>query len=286
VAVTDDPISIDAALIKPDASPPRPLGRFGGKRRRGFQVVFARAALDAVTRHGSSRTDAEVGGVLLGQLCHDDDGAYLLVTHAVPALAASEGSTSVTFTGEAWSRIHEQIETNHPGGLIVGWYHTHPNFGVFLSEMDVFIHRSFFDQPFMIATVFDPIRSDIGTFVWRRGEPTREATLTEVEPHNPSSPTALPVTDAPVKTKQPKPKKPDRRRKVHRNDHAVAPASTTVRRNVNAALDHVGRMTGRQRLALFAFIFLVVFILLSAVLVYSRPARSGPANPTLESSPR
>jgi len=30
---------------------------------------------------------------------------------------------------------------------IVGWYHSHPGFGIFLSEYDLFIHRNFFTAP-------------------------------------------------------------------------------------------------------------------------------------------
>ena len=34
---------------------------------------------------------------------------------------------------------------------IVGWYHTHPGFGVEFSEMDLFIQQNFFGGPAQIA---------------------------------------------------------------------------------------------------------------------------------------
>jgi hypothetical protein len=40
---------------------------------------------------------------------------------------------------------------------IVGWYHSHPGFGVEFSEMDLFIHRNFFPGPGQIAYVTDPL---------------------------------------------------------------------------------------------------------------------------------
>ena len=49
----------------------------------------------------------------------------------------------------------------------MGWYHTHPDFGVFLSGHDVFIHRHFFGQPLQVAYVVDPIRQTRGFFQWR-----------------------------------------------------------------------------------------------------------------------
>ncbi len=52
----------------------------------------------------------------------------------------------------------------------MGWYHTHPDFGIFLSGHDQFIHRHFFAQPLQVAYVVDPIRQTRGFFQWRDGE--------------------------------------------------------------------------------------------------------------------
>jgi proteasome lid subunit RPN8/RPN11 len=48
----------------------------------------------------------------------------------------------------------------------VGWYHTHPGFGIFLSNMDLFIHRNFFPQKWHIALVLDPVNKKSGYFCW------------------------------------------------------------------------------------------------------------------------
>jgi hypothetical protein len=66
------------------------------------------------------------------------------------------------------------MDEHHPGKKIVGWYHSHPDFGVFLSDMDMFIHRHFFNLPWQVAHVYDPIRKEEGVFVWRSGEPVIE----------------------------------------------------------------------------------------------------------------
>jgi proteasome lid subunit RPN8/RPN11 len=148
-------------------------------RTNGFEVVFARSAWDAMQTHAHSADDVEVGGVMLGQLHRDSSGPFLFIHAIVPALQASQRATSVTFTGETWAAIHQAIDRDHPGSNIAGWYHTHPGFGVFLSDMDEFIQRSFFDLPYQAATVIDPKSGDCGTFVWRANKLTREAHLVE-----------------------------------------------------------------------------------------------------------
>ena len=57
----------------------------------------------------------------------------------------------------------------------MGWYHTHPNFGIFLSHHDLFIHHNFFAQPLQVAYVVDPINQTRGFFQWRDGGMTQVA---------------------------------------------------------------------------------------------------------------
>jgi proteasome lid subunit RPN8/RPN11 len=51
---------------------------------------------------------------------------------------------------------------------MVGWYHTHPGFGIFLSGMDLFIHQNFFTQIWHVAYVLDPRARTSGFFCWDR----------------------------------------------------------------------------------------------------------------------
>jgi hypothetical protein len=53
---------------------------------------------------------------------------------------------------------------------MVGWYHTHPDWGVFLSGLDMFICDNFFNKPLDVAYVIDPCRGDRGMFQWT-GDP-------------------------------------------------------------------------------------------------------------------
>jgi hypothetical protein len=53
------------------------------------------------------------------------------------------------------------------GKALLGWYHTHPDLGIFLSETDLEkTHRVLFAEPFQIALVYDPVRHKAGYFCW------------------------------------------------------------------------------------------------------------------------
>jgi proteasome lid subunit RPN8/RPN11 len=122
-----------------------------------LRVTADRRAYAELIAHAKESLDAEICGVLAGTLCEDDQGYFLHVEALIRGTAASQGSTHVTFTQETWNGIHTVLEKDHPKLRIVGWYHSHPGFGVEFSEMDLFIQRNFFSSPTQIALVIDPL---------------------------------------------------------------------------------------------------------------------------------
>lgn len=108
----------------------------------------------------------EIGGLLAGEAGEDEQGVFVLLRRALPARQARGERTSLTFTPEAWEELWAAQERECPHCRIVGWYHTHPGLGVFLSQQDLFIHRHFFDEAFHIALVLDPADFTWGIFYW------------------------------------------------------------------------------------------------------------------------
>jgi len=64
----------------------------------------------------------------------------------------------MTFTPETWVQVNRVKDQRYADAKIVGWYHTHPRFGIFLSDMDKFIHKHHFSQPWTTALVVDPVQ--------------------------------------------------------------------------------------------------------------------------------
>ncbi len=138
-----------------------------------FRVFVQEEAFDRATTRGNAEPDREVGGVLVGEVCRDDGGPFVRVDTTIDALHAEEKGTELTFTHETWDHIHKEMDSKYQGKRIVGWYHTHPGFGIFLSDRDLFIQRSFFNLPYQIALVYDPKSREHGVFCWRENEAVR-----------------------------------------------------------------------------------------------------------------
>jgi len=131
-------------------------------------------ALGDVEAHALSNPRVELGGVVLGGQYEDDQGRpFVVIADTLRAQHYQSTPGSFKFTHETWAEFTRQ-RADLPADLqIVGWYHTHPNLGVFLSEMDRFICEHFFGRPGDVALVIDPCQGERGFFQWTGEVPNR-----------------------------------------------------------------------------------------------------------------
>ena len=124
-------------------------------------------ALLDMERHALTDTSVELGGVMLGGQYVDSDGnPFVVISDSLRAEHYESTKGSFKFTHQTWSEITRQREEFPDDLQMVGWYHTHPDWGVFLSGMDMFICRNFFNKLLDVALVIDPCRQDRGMFMW------------------------------------------------------------------------------------------------------------------------
>jgi proteasome lid subunit RPN8/RPN11 len=115
-----------------------------------------------IRQHARTSMKAEVCGVLIGSTDHE----RMTVEACVQGINAAQGGAHVTFTQDTWEHIYKIKDKEYPDQKIVGWYHSHPGFGVFLSEHDLFIQQNFFSNPQQVAWVYDPHTDEEGCFGW------------------------------------------------------------------------------------------------------------------------
>ena len=134
--------------------------------QQAVSVRFDAAVLQSIRRHARTSMEAEICGVLLGH----SDGDGTSVDACIAGEKAAQGAAHVTFTQNTWEHIYSIKDKDFPEKKIVGWYHSHPGFGVFLSSHDTFIHENFFSAPHQVAWVFDPHSDEEGCFGWSQGK--------------------------------------------------------------------------------------------------------------------
>jgi proteasome lid subunit RPN8/RPN11 len=184
-------VPVDSPLVAPPEEPlpgwPREL-RIAGRRRplshptwAAVDILINEPAFRDCQAHALGSLNREVAGVLVGPPPEKQpDGRYVVhVTDSIIARHTRMHGASVTYTPESWRYVTDRLAELYPdeSAVMVGWYHTHPGFGIFLSSMDLFIHQNFFTQLWHVALVLDPVARRSGFFCWDRAK-------TQVKPYD------------------------------------------------------------------------------------------------------
>lgn len=148
-----------------------PADAFPAPLKADFRAFFEPDVHRAVHAHASENTRVEICGVLVGEWRKDDNGPFASISNFIRCDNASSEMTEVTFTHDSWSHINNEMDSKYTDKRIIGWYHSHPDFGIFLSDRDVFIQEHFFSGAGQVALVVDPVRKLEGVFEWRAGKP-------------------------------------------------------------------------------------------------------------------
>jgi proteasome lid subunit RPN8/RPN11 len=130
-------------------------------------VFVTGAAYTRLVSHAAGELDYEVGGILVGNWCADVETGrqFIVVETSLPARFTRQGTSYLTFTQDSLVDFHTVMDEQYPDMQIVGWYHTHPRMGVFLSNYDTWLHHHFFPSPWQVALVIEPHSATGGFFI-------------------------------------------------------------------------------------------------------------------------
>ncbi|MCO6492272.1 MAG: hypothetical protein J5I98_27895 [Phaeodactylibacter sp.] len=113
---------------------------------------------------------SEIGGFLLGHFYPSENGDYqVAVTTFIPITPEKNDRYTVKFGDKAWSELDDAFR-QYPGQRLLGWFHTHPGHGLFLSNADIDVHKYSFDKKYQFALEIDPTtpRCDVAFFSWQK----------------------------------------------------------------------------------------------------------------------
>ena len=133
------------------------------------KIYIHQSVVSALEEYARSDTKNELGSILLGAYSTALGQTAVMVSEYIEAKYTDASASTLTFTHETWDYIHKEQAEKHPESRIVGWQHTHPGYGIFLSNYDMFIQENFFNLPFQIAYVIDPVQNIRGFFCWKNG---------------------------------------------------------------------------------------------------------------------
>lgn len=169
---TDFNISLESVSTKEQSEAQLPVNflSFGQITAEDVKVYIKQDVYKALETYAASDTQKEVGSILVGDYIQEYGKLHIIISDYIEAKYTDASASTLTFTHETWDYVHQQHEKKFADKKIIGWQHTHPSYGIFLSNYDLFIQENFFDLPFQIAYVIDPIQNLRGFFQWKDGK--------------------------------------------------------------------------------------------------------------------
>lgn len=143
---------------------------FGEIENDDVKVYIKQDVYKALEKLSASDTSKELGSIIIGDYSNELGKTHVVISEYIEAKYTDASASTLTFTHETWDYVHTEHERRYPNKRIIGWQHTHPNYGIFLSNYDLFIQENFFNLPFQIAYVIDPIQNLRGFFQWKNGK--------------------------------------------------------------------------------------------------------------------
>ena len=144
-----------------------------GAIQRGsrIDIVVTEEVLLATAHHVARDTSKESGGFLLGNryVCPNTNRQYIVIDQFMKADYTEGTQVSLTFTTSSWAQLKDRMSGKYLGKTLVGWYHSHPAMGIFLSNYDLDIHKNRFANEWDVALVLDPVKHEGGFFAWVEG---------------------------------------------------------------------------------------------------------------------
>ena len=153
----------------PDNMLPQNMIAVGDHVEENKNIYISQSVYKDIHKFTKNKTTNESGGMLVGSVIDEFGKTNIVISGFVEAKFCEATPTTLKFTHETWEYVHKEIERKHNGKKIVGWIHTHPDFGIFLSEYDKFIQQNFFSDEHQIAYVVDPIQHIEGFYFWING---------------------------------------------------------------------------------------------------------------------
>jgi len=129
----------------------------------GEQIYISSLALLKMLKHGRAGVPMEVMGLMLGEFVDE----YTVKVVDVFAMPQSGTGVSVEAVDPVFqAKMLDMLKQTGRPEMVVGWYHSHPGFGCWLSGVDINTQQSFealSDRA--VAVVVDPVQSVKGKVV-------------------------------------------------------------------------------------------------------------------------
>ena len=122
-----------------------------------YEVYLRAETLEDIVEQCKDQTPYEAIGFLVGKH-YTWSGKEWVAANGIICGKTKATQVRVEFDEGAMGDIVTELRQRYPDQILVGWYHSHPGYGCFLSPTDVATQKSCFRERYHVALVVDPFQ--------------------------------------------------------------------------------------------------------------------------------
>ena len=155
---------------EPKLQPPPQQILYRHGKEKEFELYIKENAFQSLLEHCNKMAEEnkEAMGFLVGDVKYWNKEYAVVYDIATASLDASP--YHVKFRKDAFEELFNKLDEISFDYILVGWYHSHPGYSSFMSEIDVETQRKYFNKSFHVALVVDPIKKEIKAFKIKNSE--------------------------------------------------------------------------------------------------------------------
>ncbi|VVB70571.1 JAB1/Mov34/MPN/PAD-1 ubiquitin protease [uncultured archaeon] len=122
-----------------------------------FEIYIIEETLRNITESFKKYAEkhSEAIGFLCGKVRKWKNKKYIIIEEYITAENDSN-ATRARFSKPAFNKLSKKLKNK----FIVGWAHSHPSYGSFLSNTDIQTHNDLFPEDYQVALVIDPLAEE------------------------------------------------------------------------------------------------------------------------------
>ncbi len=147
------PMPLDRAILWNPPAAPGTTAPGRPSTRSPYPIFFQQEAVIALQDHLKSSPTQAIFGFLIGDVYRDPEAGvlYTVIDKTLKLSQPIYGDKTEVVVSRLWDRMQEQLKK--ASASLLGWYHSHPGQGGFLTAHDVETHGKFFTEPWHVAVL-------------------------------------------------------------------------------------------------------------------------------------
>jgi len=147
------PMPLERAILWNPPAAPGTTSPGKSSTRTPYPIFFQQEAVIALQEHLKSSPTQAIFGFLIGDLYRDPDAGvlYTIIDKTLKLSQPIYGDKTEVVVSRLWDRMQEQL--SKASAVLLGWYHSHPGQGGYLTPHDVETHEKFFTEPWHVAVL-------------------------------------------------------------------------------------------------------------------------------------